>query len=113
MTATPLSTATVPTEISSVAIDARWREGAPRVIQGGMGVAISGWQLARAVASVGQLGVVSGTALDVVCARRLQDGDTGGHVRRALAAFPVPAVAEWILAAYFVEGGIAPGAPDQ
>ncbi len=74
-----------------------------------MGVAISGWQLARAVASVGQLGVVSGTALDVVCARRLQDGDTGGHVRRALAAFPVPRVAEWILAAYFVEGGIAPG----
>ena len=48
-------------------------------------------------------------ALDVVCARRLQDGDTGGHVRRALAAFPVPRVAEWILAAYFVEGGIAPG----
>ena len=108
MTATPLSTTPAPTEISSVTRDARWRGAAPRIIQGGMGVAVSGWPLARAVASVGQLGVVSGTALDVVCARRLQDGDTGGHVRRALAAFPVPRVAEWILDAYFVEGGIAP-----
>src|SRR5450759_2429520 len=44
----------------------------PQVIQGGMGVAVSGWPLARAVASSGQLGVVSGTALEAVCARRLQ-----------------------------------------
>ena len=109
MTATRMSTTTAPTTIASGARDARWRGSAPHVIQGGMGVAVSGWPLARAVSSVGQLGVVSGTALDVVCARRLQDGDTGGHVRRALAAFPVPRVAEWILAAYFVEGGIAPG----
>ncbi len=79
--------------------------GPPRVIQGGMGVAISGWELARAVSQAGQLGVVSGTALEIVCARRLQAGDPGGHVRRALAHFPVPRVAEWILAAYFVEGG--------
>lgn len=78
----------------------------PQIIQGGMGVAISGWRLARAVSQAGQLGVVSGTALDVVCARRLQDGDPGGHVRRALAAFPVPEVAAWIVATYFVEGGI-------
>ena len=55
----------------------------------------------------GQLGVVSGTALEVVCARRLQLGDPGGHVRRALAPFPDPAVAGWILDAYFVEGGKA------
>jgi NAD(P)H-dependent flavin oxidoreductase YrpB (nitropropane dioxygenase family) len=79
----------------------------PVVIQGGMGVAVSGWRLARAVSLTGQLGVVSGTALDVVCARRLQCGDPGGHVRRALARFPVPAVAERILAAYFVAGGKA------
>lgn len=84
--------------------------GQPTIIQGGMGVAISSWQLARAVSRTGQLGVVSGTALEVVCTRRLQLGDPGGHVRRALAAFPVPAVAEWILAAYFVEGGKAPDA---
>lgn len=60
----------------------------PRIIQGGMGVGVSSWQLARAVAEAGQLGVVSGTALDVVVARRLQDGDPGGHVQRALAQFP-------------------------
>ena len=81
----------------------------PAIIQGGMGVAVSGWQLARAVARTGQLGVVSGTALDLVLARRLQLGDPGGDLRRAMAAFPAPAVAERILAAYFVEGGIEPG----
>lgn len=76
-----------------------------------MGVAISGWRLARAVSMTGQLGVVSGTAVDVVCARRLQDGDPGGHVRRALAAFPVPEVAQRIIDSYFVDGGIAADAP--
>ena len=43
----------------------------PVVIQGGMGVAVSNWRLARAVAKCGQLGVVSGTALDQVVLRRL------------------------------------------
>ncbi len=81
----------------------------PAIIQGGMGVAVSGWQLVRAVARTGQLGVVSGTALDVVLARRLQLGDPDGDVRRAMAAFPNPAVAERILAHYFVEGGIDDG----
>jgi nitronate monooxygenase len=38
-------------------------------------------------------------------ARRLQLGDSGGHIERALAAFPVPEVAERILAKYFVAGG--------
>ncbi|MDG4862734.1 hypothetical protein P8605_31820, partial [Streptomyces sp. T-3] len=52
----------------------------PQVIQGGMGVGVSGWQLARAVSRTGQLGVVSGTALDAVLARRLQLGDPGGDV---------------------------------
>lgn len=56
----------------------------PSIIQGGMGVAISGWRLARAVASRGHLGVVSGTALDAVLVRRLQLGDAGGEIRRAL-----------------------------
>ena len=69
----------------------------PRLIQGGMGVAVSGWRLARAVSLEGQLGVVSGTALDVVLVRRLQLGDVGGHVRRALAAFPVAGVADSIV----------------
>lgn len=82
----------------------------PRIIQGGMGVAISGWPLANAVARTGQLGVVSGTALEVVCARRLQQGDPGGHVRRALAHFPLAGVAERILRTYYIAGGKAPGA---
>jgi NAD(P)H-dependent flavin oxidoreductase YrpB (nitropropane dioxygenase family) len=71
------------------------------IIQGGMGVAVSSWRLARAVSLVGELGVVSGTALEVVMTRRLQDGDEGGHVRRALAHFPVPRLAEWVLERYF------------
>jgi len=84
--------------------------GTPRIIQGGMGVAISGWPLARAVARTGQLGVVSGTALEVVCARRLQEGDPGGDVRRALAHFPLPGAAERILRTYYIAGGKAPQA---
>ena len=61
----------------------------PRIIQGGMGVAVSSYELAKAVAQTGEMGVVSGTALDVVLARRLQNGDKSGDIRRALAAFPV------------------------
>lgn len=83
----------------------------PLVIQGGMGVAVSSWRLATAVASTGQLGVVSGTALDTVLARRLQDGDPGGEVRRALAAFPVPSVAERVMARFFRPDGRPPGTP--
>jgi NAD(P)H-dependent flavin oxidoreductase YrpB (nitropropane dioxygenase family) len=83
----------------------------PPVIQGGMGVAVSSWPLARAVAAAGQLGVISGTALDAVLARRLQDGDPGGHLRMALAAFPVPEMAEHVLARYFRLGGRGPGEP--
>src|SRR5215469_9867877 len=77
----------------------------PRIIQGGMGVGISNWRLAQAVSRRGQLGVVSGTALDQVLVRRLTDGDPSGAVRRALAAFPFPAVARRILDEYFVPGG--------
>lgn len=76
-----------------------------------MGVGVSCWQLAREVACSGQLGVVSGVALDAVVARRLQRGDPGGHIRRALAAFPVPVVAERVLGRYFAEGGIEPDHP--
>ena len=77
----------------------------PMLIQGGMGVAVSDWRLARAVSVAGQLGVVSGTALESVMVRRLQLGDPGGHTRRALGQYPVPAVADSILDRYYVEGG--------
>lgn len=83
----------------------------PVVIQGGMGIAVSGWRLARAVSSAGQLGVVSGTAIDAVLVRRLQVGDPGGHVRAALERFPIPDAAERILGKYFVEGGKADHLP--
>ncbi len=81
------------------------------IIQGGMGVGVSSWQLARAVASAGQLGVVSGVALDATLARRLQDGDPGGHVRRALDAFPDQAMVGRVLDRYFLAGGREPGRP--
>jgi nitronate monooxygenase len=83
---------------------------APLIIQGGMGVGISNWRLARAVSTEGQLGVVSGTALDQVLARRLQSGDPGGHMRRALDAFPVPYLAEQVWNTYYIPGGKAPTA---
>ncbi len=83
----------------------------PIVIQGGMGVGVSSWQLANAVARAGQLGVVSGTALDTVLARSLQDGDKGGHRRRALAAFPIPGIAERVLSRYFLAEGRTAGRP--
>ncbi len=83
----------------------------PVIIQGGMGAAVSAWQLAKAVARTGQLGVVSGTALDVVLARRLQLGDAGGHLRRALAEFPLPEMAKRILDRFFIPAGKPPDAP--
>lgn len=76
-----------------------------------MGVGISGWPLARSVSSRGQLGVVSGTALDSTLVRRLQDGDPGGHYRRALDAFPLPAIAAEALRRYFRPGGREAGEP--
>ena len=82
----------------------------PVVIQGGMGVGVSSWWLAQAVARTGQLGVVSGTALDAVVARRLQDGDPGGHVRRALRDFPLQDVAEQVMTRYYLPDG-RDGAP--
>ena len=80
----------------------------PVIIQGGMGVAVSDWRLARAVSIEGQLGVVSGTALDAVLVRRLQLGDPDGSIRRAMEAFPIPGVTEDILDRYFIAGGKAP-----
>jgi nitronate monooxygenase len=75
-----------------------------------MGAGVSDWQLANAVARTGQLGVVSGTALDAILTRRLQLGDPGGHLRRAMAAFPIPGITDGILERYFIEGGKAPDA---
>lgn len=86
----------------------------PAIIQGGMGICVSSGRLANAVSRLGGLGVVSGTALDRVIAFRLQEGDPGGHVRRVLEHFPVPALAERVLATWYRPGGLsAPGAYRQ
>lgn len=76
-----------------------------------MGVGVSNWSLANAVSRLGQLGVVSGTALDQLFVRRLADGDPGGHMRRGLDAFPFPDMAKRIWQEYFVFGGKAAERP--
>jgi nitronate monooxygenase len=82
-----------------------------RILQGGMGAGVSDWRLARAVGESGEIGVVSGTAMDVILARRLQNGDKDGQMRKALAAFPVREIADKIINTYFIEGGKEENAP--
>ena len=75
-----------------------------------MGVGISDWRLARAVSRCGQLGVVSGVGLDTMLVRRLEDGDPGGHMRRAMAHFPI-ANALAALERYLRPRSLDPAAP--
>lgn len=82
-----------------------------RIIQGGMGIHMSSWKLAKAVSLKGQLGVVSGTAIDTVVARKLQLGDLDGNIRRALDHCPLKGVAQRVKERFFVEGGKDPAAP--
>ena len=70
-----------------------------------MGAGVSGWRLAQAVSRLGQLGVVSGTALDQILVRRLQDGDPGGHMRRGFDHFPFPEIAERVWQTWYIPGG--------
>lgn len=72
-----------------------------------MGIGVSGWRLAREVSKAGHLGVVSGTGISLVFARTLQNGDIGGHMRRALEHFPTPEIAQRVLKRYYVEAGKA------
>jgi len=83
----------------------------PEIIQGGMGIGVSSWPLARAVSMRGQLGVVSGAGTETTMVRRLQDGDPGGHLRRSIARFPLPEVASDVLRRYFLPEGRPPGTP--
>ena len=83
----------------------------PRLIQGGMGAGVSAWTLAREVSRLGQLGVVSGTALDTILIRRLWDGDTGGHMRRAIGAFPSREIGQAVLDRWFRAAGSPAGTP--
>lgn len=84
----------------------------PDIIQGGMGVGVSNWELAAAVSRTeGGLGVVSGTAINTVIARRLQDGDPSGVMREALSYFPDSVIADEIVDKYFIDGGRQPEEP--
>ncbi len=76
-----------------------------------MGIGVSNWNLARAVASRGQMGVVSGTCIDSLFVRRLQDGDPGGHLRKAMDGFPLPDVSAHAFKDYFLPGGREEGTP--
>ena len=84
---------------------ARFRERAPKIIQGGMGIAVSSWRLARRVAQLGEFGLVSGTAIDTVVVRELQQGDPHGRLR-ALRAYPDQEIVDFMIDQFFVEGGI-------
>ena len=77
----------------------------PTLIQGGMGIAVSSAELAKEVSKAGHLGVISGTAIDSVVARRLQDGDLDGSIRRAMSHFPNQDVIKGVMDRYFIEGG--------
>lgn len=80
-----------------------------RIIQAGMGVAISGPTLAKTCARhKGVLPTVSLVAAERVFARILQLGDPSGAYRRALGHFPFPEVAKRILHKYYIEGGKKP-----
>ena len=83
----------------------------PMIIQGGMGIGVSDWRLARAVSLRGHLGVVSGTCIDSLFIRRLQDGDVGGHLRRAMERFTLPETTAEVLKKYFQPGGRVAGTP--
>jgi nitronate monooxygenase len=77
----------------------------PQIIQGGMGAGVSNWKLAKSVSQMKCLGVVSGTALDSILARRLQLGDPHGHMRRAMAHFPNPEIVNRVTDKYFIPNG--------
>lgn len=80
----------------------------PELIQGGMGVGISNWELARSVAIAGEkldkrvLGVVSGTGLPILMVNRLQRRDPNAIM--ALEAFD-PVIAQEIFDEYLPPEG--------
>lgn len=76
-----------------------------------MGVAISDWRLARAVASAGHLGVVSGTGIALIMVGRLTKGDMGGHMKAALAAFPDQEAVRRVLERYPAASDVVPTYP--
>ncbi len=79
-----------------------------KIIQGGMGVGVSGHKLARKVSCYGQLGVVSATGPDILLARGLQNGDMTGELSDALGHFPNQDISRKIIDKFFIEDGKGP-----
>lgn len=75
-----------------------------------MGIGVSCWRLARAVASAGEIGVVSGTGIDSVVVRELQDGDPNDR-RHVLESYPDPEIVDYLLDTFYIEGGRAEDRP--
>ena len=78
----------------------RPRAELPSIIQGGMGIGVSNWKLARRVARRGEIGVISGTGIDAVVVRELQDGDPHGR-RTVLRDYPDADIAEHLIDEYY------------
>jgi NAD(P)H-dependent flavin oxidoreductase YrpB (nitropropane dioxygenase family) len=81
----------------------------PCIIQGGMGIAVSSWRLARSVAELGEIGVVSATAIDSVVIRELQDGDPNGRLR-VLETYPDREIVEFLRDRFYLPEGRPEGA---
>jgi nitronate monooxygenase len=81
-----------------------------KIIQGGMGVSVSDYNLARAV-SLNKycLGVVSGTTLNEIMVRKLQRGDPTGEIREALSTFPDQNTVDKIIETFFKKESISEG----
>jgi NAD(P)H-dependent flavin oxidoreductase YrpB (nitropropane dioxygenase family) len=79
--------------------------GLPKIIQGGMGISISNWRLANAVSTNGQLGVVSGTAIEAVHVRILSTGDPDGVLTEAYSHFPDQDLVARVMSKYFNKDG--------
>ncbi len=83
----------------------------PDILVGGMGFNITDWSFTNLLARLGILPTLSGVGAHTLVTRILQEGDIGGHIRRASKYFPFQKNnnAERVINKYFVEGGIPKG----
>ncbi len=83
---------------------------APNIIQGGMGIGVSSWRLARHVARRGEIGIVSGTGIDSVVVRELQEGDPHDR-RQMLADYPDEEIADHLVEQFYRPDGLPADEP--
>ncbi|MCS3661017.1 nitronate monooxygenase [Salinibacter ruber] len=83
---------------------------APNIIQGGMGIGVSSWRLARHVARRGEIGIVSGTGIDSVVVRELQEGDPHDR-RQMLADYPDEEIADHLVERFYRPDGLPADEP--